>query len=99
MVTGASRGIGKGVALGLGEAGATIYITGRSLERGADSRGSLEQTAEEIEALGGTAVPIRCDHRADEEVRAVFDRVRADHGRLDVLVNNVMATPQRDELP
>jgi dehydrogenase/reductase SDR family protein 1 len=99
VVTGASRGIGKGVALGLGEAGATIYITGRSLERGADSRGSLEQTAEEIEALGGTAVPIRCDHRADEEVRAVFDRVRADHGRLDVLVNNVMATPQRDELP
>jgi dehydrogenase/reductase SDR family protein 1 len=99
VVTGASRGIGKGIALGLGEAGATIYITGRSLERGADTRGSLEQTAEEIEALGGTAVPVRCDHRADEDVRAVFDRVRADHGRLDVLVNNVMATPQRDELP
>jgi dehydrogenase/reductase SDR family protein 1 len=99
LVTGASRGIGKGVALGLGEAGATVYVTGRSLTASEDARGSLEQTAAEVEARGGVAVAVRCDHRDDGQVEAVFARVRADHGRLDLLVNNVMSTPQRHELP
>lgn len=99
VVTGASRGVGKGVALGLGEAGATVYVTGRSLDTGEDPRGSLSQTAEEIASLGGVGVPVRCDHADDAQVEAVFERVRVEQGRLDVLVNNVMATPQRKDLP
>jgi dehydrogenase/reductase SDR family member 1 len=99
VVTGASRGVGKGIALGLGEAGATVYITGRSLDSSDDQRGSLRQTAHEIDSVGGKGIAVRCDHAVDEQVKAVFDRVRTDHGRLDVLVNNVMSTPQRSELP
>jgi dehydrogenase/reductase SDR family protein 1 len=99
VVTGASRGVGKGVALGLGEAGATVYVTARSAQSSDDPRGSLSRTVDEIDALGGHGVAVRCDHRDDEQVQAAFDRVRAERGRLDVLVNNVMATPQRAELP
>jgi dehydrogenase/reductase SDR family protein 1 len=99
VVTGASRGVGKGIALGLGEAGATVYVTGRSLDSSDDHRGSLKQTAQEIDKLGGKGIAARCDHAVDEQVQAVFDRIRAEQGRLDVLVNNVMSTPQRSELP
>ena len=99
VVTGASRGVGKGIALGLGEAGATVYATGRSLEEPDDPRGSLTRTAAEVAELGGVGIPVRCDHRDDAQVRAVFDRVRTEQGRLDLLVNNVMSTPQRGELP
>ena len=99
VVTGASRGVGKGIALGLGEAGATVYVTGRSLDSSDDHRGSLTQTAQEIDKLGGKGIAARCDHAVDEQVQAVFDRIRAEQGRLDVLVNNVMSTPQRSELP
>jgi len=99
VVTGASRGVGKGVALGLGEAGATVYVTARSLDPGTDPRGSLRGTVDEIASLGGVGVAVRCDHADDAEVEAVFERVRAEQGRLDVLVNNVMSTPQRAELP
>jgi dehydrogenase/reductase SDR family protein 1 len=99
VVTGASRGVGKGVALGLGEAGATVYVTGRSLVAGDDPRGSLSRTVEEIAELGGVGVAAQCDHRDDAQVGAVFERVRDEQGRLDVLVNNVMSTPQRNELP
>jgi len=99
VVTGASRGVGKGIALGLGEAGATVYVTGRSLDSSEDPRGSLHQTANEIDALGGKGIAVRCDHADDAQVKAVFDRVRAEQGHLDVLVNNVMSTPQRSELP
>ena len=99
VVTGASRGVGKGVALGLGEAGATVYVTGRSVAVGDDPRGSLSRTVDEIAALGGLGIAIRCDHRDDSDVERVFERVRTEQGRLDVLVNNVMSTPQRAELP
>jgi dehydrogenase/reductase SDR family member 1 len=99
VVTGASRGVGKGVALGLGEAGATVYVTGRSLGPADDPRGSLNQTVAEIAALGGSGIAVRCDHADDSQVAAVFDRVRAEQGRLDILVNNVMSTPQRSSLP
>jgi dehydrogenase/reductase SDR family protein 1 len=99
VVTGASRGVGKGVALGLGEAGATVYVTGRSLGEGDDPRGSLTQTAAEITELGGVGIPARCDHDDDADVERVFERVREEQGRLDVLVNNVMSTPQRADLP
>ena len=99
VVTGASRGVGKEIALGLGEAGATVYVTGRSLESSDDPRGSLSRTAQEIGALGGVGVPVKCDHADDRQVKAVFDRVRAEQGRLNVLVNNAMSTPQRADLP
>jgi dehydrogenase/reductase SDR family protein 1 len=91
LVTGASRGVGKGVALGLGEAGATVYITGRSEADGHISNwpGTLQQTVEDVERLGGKCIPIRCDHRSDEQVDAVFQRIIHEQGWLDILVNNV----------
>lgn len=94
VVTGASRGVGKGVALGLGEAGATVYLTGRSTDPSTAPFGAtLQGTAEEVEELGGTAVPVAVDHADDDAVAALFARVRADHGRLDLLVNNVFTLP------
>ena len=87
------------MALGLGEAGATVYVTGRSLSSSDDPRGSLSQTVQEITALGGVGVAVRCDHANDQQVHAVFDQVRSEQGRLDILVNNVMSTPERADLP
>lgn len=92
LVTGASRGVGRGIALGLGEAGATVYVTGRSLERGPFG-GTIGETADEVTARGGRGVAVRCDHARDEEVRALVDRVHAEAGRIDVLVNNAFAIP------
>jgi dehydrogenase/reductase SDR family protein 1 len=92
LVTGASRGVGKGIALGLGEAGATVYITGRTVEAGkaaVDLPGTIHETADEVTQLGGKGIAIRCDHRNDQEVEAVFQRIRAEQNRLDILVNNV----------
>lgn len=92
LVTGASRGIGKGIALGLGEAGATVYITGRTAEEGQAAvalPGTIHQTAEEVTKLGGKGIAIQCDHRDDGQVEAVFQRIRSEQNRLDVLVNNV----------
>ena len=92
LVTGASRGVGKGIALGLGEAGATVYITGRTVDQGtsaANLPGTIHQTAEEVTQLGGHGIAVYCDHRNDDEVRAVFDKIRSEQNRLDVLVNNV----------
>jgi NAD(P)-dependent dehydrogenase (short-subunit alcohol dehydrogenase family) len=91
VVTGASRGAGRGIATVLGERGATVYLTGRST-RGWPSApgrpGSIEETAEEVTRRGGTAVAVRCDHTIDAEIEALFERVRREHGRLDLLVNN-----------
>lgn len=92
LVTGASRGIGKGVALGLGEAGATVYITGRTIEEGkaaVNLPGTIYQTAEEVSQTGGTGIAIRCDHVNDEQVKNVFRRIQVEQNRLDILVNNV----------
>ncbi|XP_067652032.1 dehydrogenase/reductase SDR family member 1-like [Haliotis asinina] len=94
IVTGATRGIGRGIALQLGEAGATVYITGRTLTtpKDADVSGSLTDTATEVEARGGKCIPVQCDHSKDEDVEKLFDRVgREQDGRLDVLVNNAYA--------
>ena len=91
LVTGASRGCGKGVALVLGEDGWIVYLTGRSV-RGRPTTlgrpGTIEDTAEQVSARGGTGIAIRCDHADDEQTRSVFDRIEAGHGRLDLLVNN-----------
>jgi NAD(P)-dependent dehydrogenase (short-subunit alcohol dehydrogenase family) len=91
LVTGASRGGGKGIALVLGERGATVYVTGRSV-RGEPTTlgrpGTIDETAEEVTARGGTGIAVRCDHTDDAQVRALFERIRDEQGRLDVLVNN-----------
>ena len=82
LVTGASRGIGKGVALGLGEAGATVYVTGRTVPQ-------VESTARAVTREGGKGVAAPCDHREDGQVRAVFRRIEAELGHLDLLVSNL----------
>ena len=91
VVTGASRGVGRGLAIGLGEAGATVYVTGRSADGrpAVDLGGTVEETAANVTEAGGRGVPVRCDHREDAAVAALFDRVREEQGRLDVLANSV----------
>lgn len=93
LVTGASRGVGRGIAVGLGEAGWTVYLSGRGP---ADAGVPLGAAAEQVEAAGGTAVPVVCDHRDDEQVTALVERCVAEQGRLDLLVNNVWAGPGID---
>ena len=102
VVTGASRGAGRGVAQELGAAGATVYVTGRSTREApaqgyeqimglsglAAMPGSIDATAEEVTRLGGRGIAVRCDHTREDEVAALFARVREEAGRLDLLVNN-----------
>lgn len=92
VVTGASRSIGKGIALELGAAGATVYVTARTVEPGA-MPGTVGETATEIDALGGHGIGVACDHKDDAQVKALFDRVAAEQGHLDLLVNNVFPAP------
>jgi dehydrogenase/reductase SDR family member 1 len=92
VVTGASRGIGKGIALELGAAGATVYVTGRTTSPGGALPGTVGETAGEIDALGGAGVPVVCDHHDDGQVRAAFERVASEHGKLNILVNNVYSS-------
>jgi NAD(P)-dependent dehydrogenase (short-subunit alcohol dehydrogenase family) len=89
VVTGASRGAGRGIAIALGSHGCTVYVTGRS-EKAGDSplAGTIHETAAAVTAAGGTGVAVRVDHAHDEEVKHLFDQVRRAHGRLDILVNN-----------
>jgi NAD(P)-dependent dehydrogenase (short-subunit alcohol dehydrogenase family) len=94
VVTGASRGIGKGIALALGELGATVYVTGRSVTPGAGPLpGTVGETAAEISRRGGTGIAVQVDHADDERVAALFQRVGQEQGRLDLLVNNAFALP------
>jgi len=90
VVAGASRGIGKGIAVELGAAGAHVVVTGRTLQaRPGAKPGSLEATAAEITAAGGSATPVRCDFTDDDDVAALFAAVNHGHGSLDILVNSV----------
>jgi NAD(P)-dependent dehydrogenase (short-subunit alcohol dehydrogenase family) len=94
VVTGASRGAGKGIAIALGQTGATVYVTGRSREEGdAPLPGTVFATADAVTAAGGQGIGVVCDHADDEQVAALFERVRAEQGRLDILVNNATALP------
>ncbi len=92
VVTGASRGVGKGIALGLGEAVASVYITGRTEQEGQGPDflpGNIHQTVRDVELTGGRARAIHCDHRDDRQVEAAFEQVIAEQGRIEILVNNV----------
>ena len=89
IVTGASRGIGRGIALGLGQAGATVYVTGRTLQDGGSKwPGTITATSEDVTKLGGKGIAVPCDHRNDNEVEAVFKRVQDEQDQLNLLVNN-----------
>lgn len=95
LVTGASRGAGRGIARGFGELGYTVYVTGRTAAPG-DARGwdgtvlpgTVAETAAEVTAAGGRGVAVMCDHADDAQVAALFAQIAAEQGRLDVLVNN-----------
>jgi NAD(P)-dependent dehydrogenase (short-subunit alcohol dehydrogenase family) len=94
LVTGASRGAGKGIALALGETGATVVITGRSAMPGDhELGGTVADTAAEVTRRGGRGIPVVCDHGDDRQVAALFTRVREECGGLDILVNNAFAVP------
>jgi dehydrogenase/reductase SDR family member 1 len=94
VVTGASRGIGEGIALALGQAGTTVYVTGRTTSpQDSPWPGTVTETAREVTRLGGHGIPMAVDHRDDTQAAALFDRVRAEQGRLQVLVNNATGFP------
>jgi NAD(P)-dependent dehydrogenase (short-subunit alcohol dehydrogenase family) len=101
VVTGASRGVGRGVAFALGDAGATVYVTGRSTRDGTrteDLPGTVDDTADEVTKRGGTGIAVRCDHTSDAETAALFERVGQERGgRLDLLVNNAWAGYERSD--
>jgi dehydrogenase/reductase SDR family protein 1 len=102
LVTGASRGIGKGIALGLADAGYKVYITGRSVARDTVTEptlgGSLDAVFEESKSMNlkGTIVPLQCNHKVDSEVRSVVEKIQLEDGRLDILVNNAFQIPSND---
>ncbi len=90
LVTGASRGVGRGIASVFGETGATVYVTGRSSGGHTTESlpGSFDEVAEIVNERGGRGIGVRCDHTRSAEIEALIGRIRRDHGRLDVLVNN-----------
>ena len=97
IVTGASRGAGRGIALALGSHGATVYVTGRSINAGDHALpGTITETAAAVTAAGGTGIAVPCDHADEAQVAALFAQVQAEQGRLDLLVNNAAAI--HDEL-
>lgn len=94
VVTGASRGIGKGTACVLGEQGATVYVTARTVNAGEHPLpGTIGETVAEVERRGGKAIGVALDLKDDAAIAALFDQVMAEQGRLDILVNNAMAIP------
>lgn len=96
LVTGASRGAGKGIALALADEGMTVIVTGRSasgVDTGSGLGGSLEETAELINERGGRGVPLACDHANSSQVEKLVQRVEEDFGSLHILVNNAFAVP------
>ena len=95
IVTGASRGIGKGIAVALGAEGATVYVTGRAVKADAESLpGTVSEMAADVDRRGGKGVAVQVDHSDDDQVAALFGQVRREQGRLDILVNNAFAIPE-----
>jgi NAD(P)-dependent dehydrogenase (short-subunit alcohol dehydrogenase family) len=100
LVTGASRGIGRGTAVALAAPGATIYVTGRTTREGsAPLPGTIHETAAEITRRGGKGVAVACDHADDAQVQALFAQIAREAKRLDLLVNNATAIPDELVLP
>jgi NAD(P)-dependent dehydrogenase (short-subunit alcohol dehydrogenase family) len=92
IVTGASRGAGKGIAVALGSHGCIVYVTGRSQqESDASMGGTIYATAAAVTAAGGEGVAVRCDHADDAQVKSLFEQVARERGRVDILVNNACA--------
>lgn len=93
VVAGATRGAGRGIATMLGEAGATVYVTGRSVRGNPATEGrteTIEETAELVTSLGGQGIAVRVDHTVEDEVQALFERVKREQGgQLDILVNDI----------
>ena len=97
VVTGASRGAGLGIANALGSHGCTVYVTGRTEKAGESAlAGTIHETAALVTAAGGEGIAVRVDQADDEQTKALFDRIRAEQGKLDILVNN--AAIIRDEM-
>lgn len=100
VVTGASRGVGKGIALALAEQGATVYVTGRTEVAGsAPLPGTIFQTVAQIDERGGKGVPVKVDLASDQEIADLFARVSREQGRLDILVNNAISIPPEMTAP
>jgi NAD(P)-dependent dehydrogenase (short-subunit alcohol dehydrogenase family) len=94
VVTGASRGAGRGIAVALGETGATVVVTGRSVKAGDhELGGTIGETAAEVTRRGGRGIPIACDHTDASQVAELFAEVKATCGSLDILVNNAFSVP------
>ncbi|WGG46282.1 SDR family NAD(P)-dependent oxidoreductase [Rossellomorea sp. DA94] len=91
LVTGASRGAGRAIAIELGKAGARVYVTGRSTKGNSTQSfpGTIDDTAAQIDEAGGTGIAVRCDHTVDAETKAVIEQIREEQGKLDILINNV----------
>lgn len=97
VVTGASRGAGRGIACALGQQGYRVYVTGRTLIEGeADLPGTIGSAAQAVTNAGGEGIAVRIDHANAEEIAALFAQVARESGRLDILVNN--ATALHDDL-
>jgi NAD(P)-dependent dehydrogenase (short-subunit alcohol dehydrogenase family) len=95
VVTGASRGIGKGIALALADEGATVYVTGRTVTPGSyPLPGTVGETAAEVDRRGGKGIAVQVDHAQDSQVAALFEQVGREQGRLDLLVNNAFSLPE-----
>jgi NAD(P)-dependent dehydrogenase (short-subunit alcohol dehydrogenase family) len=100
IVTGASRGAGRGIAIALGSHGCTVYVTGRSEKKGDHALpGTIYETAEAVTAAGGTGIAVRCDHGDDGQVTALIAQVIAEQGRIDILVNNAAAVYDELSMP
>ena len=97
LVTGSSRGAGKGIAKAFGSLGDIVYVTGRTKNEGdAPLPGTVYATANDINEAGGTGIAVICDHGDDDQVSALFERIQEEQGRLDILVNN--ATYLHDDI-
>jgi NAD(P)-dependent dehydrogenase (short-subunit alcohol dehydrogenase family) len=95
IVTGASRGIGKGIAWALGSEGATVYVTGRTVTPGSYSLpGTVGETADEVTRRGGRGIAVQVDHAKNDQVAALFAQVQIEQGQLDILVNNAFSIPE-----
>jgi NAD(P)-dependent dehydrogenase (short-subunit alcohol dehydrogenase family) len=95
VVTGASRGIGKGIAIALASEGATVYVTGRTVTPGSyPLPGTVGETAAEVTRRGGKGIAVQVDHAKDNQVAALFEQVNREQGRLDLLVNNAFSLPE-----